>query len=225
MHDDYYTVPRRHTLRLIQRFYLRTAQQLRLLNIGLKTSLYLQAMEAVASLVTTRASLEISIYGKSMKLLDSSQQPNYLLYYVQRWLEFAVNIVTMLLVVIIIVLVNTLREKVGSGFAGIALSNNLAFSATMQATINSRIQPEISFGAVARIMSFSLQMESEDDEALESLAADGRNTQLVEPNLSTLGSNITSRIILSQSLRKLASWMEPFYSTPIHNGVKMTKPS
>ncbi|RFU80509.1 abc transporter [Trichoderma arundinaceum] len=165
------------------------ARQLRLLDIELKAPLYSQLMETVAGLVTIRAfHWESRSTAKNMKILDESQQPSYLLYCVQRWLVFAVNIVIMLLAVILIVLTTTLREKIGPGFAGIALSNILAFSATMQATINSWVQLEISLGAVARIRSFSMQTKSEDDEARDSLAAEGRNEQLVEPNLNALGS-------------------------------------
>ncbi|KAL7783855.1 hypothetical protein V8C37DRAFT_26672 [Trichoderma ceciliae] len=96
--------------------------------------------------------------------------------------------VIMLLAVILIVLTTTLREKIGPGFPGIALSNILALGATMQATINSWVQLEISLGSVACIRSFSLQTKSEDDEALDNLAAEGRNKQLVEPDLDALDS-------------------------------------
>lgn len=173
----------------VQHFYLRTARQLRLLDIEFKAPLYSQLMETVAGLVTIRAfHWESRSTAKYMKALDKSQQPNYLLLCVQRWLVFAVNIMVMLLAVILIVLTTTLREKIGPGFAGVALSNILAFSATMEATINSWVQLEISLGAVARIRSFSMQTKSEDDEALVVLAAKGRNEQLMEPNLNALDS-------------------------------------
>ncbi|KAM0522494.1 hypothetical protein ACHAPE_002084 [Trichoderma viride] len=146
-------------------------------------------METVAGLITIRAfHWESRSTAKYMKALDKSQQPNYLLLCVQRWLVFAVNIMIMLLAVILIVLTTTLREKIGPGFAGVALSNILAFSATMEATINSWVQLEISLGAIARIRSFSMQTKSEDDEALDALAAEGRNEQLVKPNLNALDS-------------------------------------
>ncbi|KAL7924395.1 multidrug resistance-like protein [Trichoderma austrokoningii] len=173
----------------VQHFYLRTARQLRLLDIEFKAPLYSQLMETVSGLVTIRAfHWEFRSIAKYMNVLDTSQQPNYLLLCVQRWLVFAVNIMIMFLAVILIVLITTLREKIGPGFTGVALSNILAFSATMEATINSWVQLEISLGAVARIRSFSMQTKSEDDEALEALAAEGRNEQLLEPNLHALDS-------------------------------------
>ncbi|EHK50430.1 multidrug resistance-like protein [Trichoderma atroviride IMI 206040] len=173
----------------VQHFYLRTARQLRLLDIEFKAPLYSQLMETVAGLVTIRAfHWESRSAAKYMKVLDKSQQPNYLLLCVQRWLVFAVNIMVMLLAVILIVLTTTLREKIGPGFAGVALSNILAFSATMEATISSWVQLEVSLGAIARIRSFSMQTKSEDDEAIDALAAEGRNEQLIEPNLNALDS-------------------------------------
>lgn len=173
----------------IQHFYLRTARQLRLLDIEFKAPLYSKLMETVSGLVTIRAfHWESRSTAKYRKILDNSQQPNYLLFCVQRWLVFVVNIMIMLLAVILIVLITTLREKIGPGFAGVALSNILAFGATMEATISSWVEFEICLGAVARIRSFTMQTKSEDDEAVDALASEGRNEKLMEPNLNALDS-------------------------------------
>lgn len=175
----------------LQHFYLRTARQLRLLDIEYKAPLYTQLMETVSGLVTIRAfHWESRSTAKNLRILDISQQPSYLLYCVQRWLQFSVNIVIMLLAVILIVLTTTLREKIGPGYVGIALSNILAFSATMQATINSWVQLEISLGAVARIRSFSGDVKSEDEEAIERLITAGKPAVLAEPDLKGSGAEI-----------------------------------
>ena len=118
-----------------------------------------------------------------MKILYASQQPSYLLFCVQRWITFAVNAVIMYAAVVLIVLTTTLREAIGPGYVGIALSNILAFSATMQATITSWVTLEIALGAVARIRSFEMDVRSEDDEASEWLAKQGRDQQLLEPSM------------------------------------------
>ncbi|KND86897.1 Canalicular multispecific organic anion transporter 2 [Tolypocladium ophioglossoides CBS 100239] len=166
----------------IQHFYLRTARQLRLLDIEYKAPLYTQLMETITGIVTIRAfGWESRSTAKTMRILNASQQPSYLLYCVQRWITFAVNAVIMMLAVVLIVLTTTLREAIGPGYVGIALSNILAFSATMQATITSWVTLEIALGAVARIRSFALDVRSEDDEASECLAKQGRDEQLLEP--------------------------------------------
>lgn len=168
----------------IQHFYLRTARQLRLLDIEYKAPLYTQLMETITGIVTIRAfRWESRSTAKTMKILDASQQPSYLLFCVQRWITFAVNAVIMMLAVVLIVLTTTLREAIGPGYVGIALSNILAFSATMQATITSWVTLEIALGAVARIRSFELDVRSEDDEASEWLAKQGRDQQLLEPSM------------------------------------------
>ncbi|GJN68101.1 hypothetical protein PLICBS_002144 [Purpureocillium lilacinum] len=172
----------------IQHFYLRTARQLRLLDIEYKAPLYTQLMETISGVVTIRAfRWETQSTEKAMRILDTSQKPSYLLFCVQRWITFAVNMVIMMLAVILIVLTTTLREAIGPGYVGIALSNILAFSATMQATITSWVTLEIALGAVARIRSFSMQVRSEDDEARDGLAKAGLDARLVQPTPETVG--------------------------------------
>lgn len=158
-------------------FYLRTARQLRLLDIEYKAPLYSQLMETVAGLVTIRAfRWEDRSTAKNMRILDESQQPNYLLYCAQRWLTFAVNMMIMLLAVALITVATTLRETIGPGYVGVAMSNILAFSFTAQAVITSWVQLEVSLGAVARIRSFAMHTESEDDLAAKRLP-DGKQLQ------------------------------------------------
>ncbi|UNI16453.1 hypothetical protein JDV02_002885 [Purpureocillium takamizusanense] len=172
----------------IQHFYLRTARQLRLLDIEYKAPLYTQLMETISGVVTIRAfRWEAQSTAKAMRILDISQRPSYLLFCVQRWITFAVNMVIMVLAVILIVFTTTLREAIGPGYVGIALSNILAFSATMQATITSWVTLEIALGAVARIRSFSMQVRSEDDEARDSLAKAGVDAQLLSLTAETVG--------------------------------------
>ncbi|KYK57377.1 ABC transporter [Drechmeria coniospora] len=178
----------------LQHFYLRTARQLRLLDIEYKAPLYTQLMETITGIVTIRAfRWESRSTEKAMQILDTSQQPSYLLYCVQRWITFAVNIVIMLLAVILIVLTTTLREAIGPGYVGIALSNILAFSATMQGTITSWVTLEIALGAVARIRAFEMQVKSEDDEASERLLESGRDSHLMEPPTDSAGRQWPSR--------------------------------
>lgn len=148
---------------IIQRFYLRTSRQMRLLDIEMKAPLYSQLIETLTGLATIRAfRWEDGSAAKNVSILDDSQRPAYLLFCLQRWLTFAVDIVIMFLAMILIVLTTTLRREIGAGDIGIALSNIIAFSATMKATITSWVSLEVSLGAIARIRSFSSDVQPED---------------------------------------------------------------
>ncbi|KAG9258286.1 multidrug resistance-like protein [Emericellopsis atlantica] len=149
---------------LLGHFYLRTARQLRQMAIDLKAPLYTHFMQTLTGMVSIRA---FGWQGRSARqnilILDKSQRPNYLLYCAQRWLTLAVNIIIMLVAIALIVVVTNLREAIGPGYVGVALSNILAFSFTVQAIITSWVQLEVSLGAVARIKTFAKALPSEDD--------------------------------------------------------------
>ncbi|KAF4311832.1 Metal resistance protein YCF1-like protein 2 [Botryosphaeria dothidea] len=148
----------------IQHFYLRTSRQMRLLDIEYKAPLYSQLIETLNGLPTIRAfHWEEESEKNNFSILDDSQRPSYLLYCLQRWLTFAVDMIIALLALILIVITTTIREQIGPGYMGIALSNILAFSATMKATITSWVSLEVSLGAVARIKNFVSEVTPEDD--------------------------------------------------------------
>ncbi|TLD19247.1 hypothetical protein PspLS_09793 [Pyricularia sp. CBS 133598] len=155
------------SLYLVQHFYLRTSRQMRLLDIELKAPLYSQFIETIDGLATIRAfGWEDGSVKRNMAILNDSQRPSYILYCLQRWLVFSVDMLIMFLALILIILTTTLRQQIGPGFIGIALSNILAFSATMKSTITSWVNLEVSLGAVSRIRSFALDLETELPEKL-----------------------------------------------------------
>jgi ATP-binding cassette, subfamily C (CFTR/MRP), member 1 len=146
----------------IQRFYLRTSRQMRFLDIEHKAPLYSQMMETLSGLLSIRAfGWQEGAYTTNWRLLDDSQRPNYLLYCLQRWLTLSVDLVIALLAVIMIIVTTTLREQIGPGYMGVALTNVLAFGSTLKAALTSWVSLEISIGAVARIKNFASRTEPE----------------------------------------------------------------
>ena len=146
----------------IQRFYLRTSRQMRFLDIEHKAPLYSQMMETLSGLLSIRAfGWQEAAYTTNWRLLDDSQRPNYLLYCLQRWLTLSVDLVIALLAVIMIIITTTLREQIGPGYIGVALTNVLAFGSTLKAALTSWVMLEISIGAVARIKNFASLTEPE----------------------------------------------------------------
>lgn len=147
---------------LIQKFYLRTSRQMRLLDIEHKAPLYSQTIETLDGLASIRAfGFEDGIMDAMCKSLDDSQRPVYLLACLQQWLLFASDMTVALLAVILITITTTLREQIGVGFMGLALSNVVGFSSTVQMLLVTWVQLEISIGAVARLKKFAFSIEPE----------------------------------------------------------------
>ncbi|KAK1984403.1 ABC transporter [Colletotrichum cereale] len=146
----------------IQHFYLRTSRQMRLLDIEQKAPLYSQLIETLEGLATIRAfRWEDDFEKTNLQRLDNSQRPSYLLTCLQRWLTFSVDMVIAVIAIVLIALVTTLREQIGPGFIGVALTNVLSFSDTVKAIITSWVTLEVSLGAVARVRNFTLTTRPE----------------------------------------------------------------
>ncbi|KAK0370729.1 ABC transporter [Colletotrichum limetticola] len=162
------------TFYAIQHFYLRTSRQMRLLDIEHKAPLYSQLIETLEGLATIRAfRWEDNFEKVNLRRLDDSQRPKYLLACLQSWLTFSVDMVIAVIAVILIVLVTTLREQIGPGFIGVALTNVLAFSGCVKAIITSWVMLEVSLGAVARVRNFSLTTASENNSPVQRAEPEG----------------------------------------------------
>ncbi|PHH65591.1 hypothetical protein CDD81_2026 [Ophiocordyceps australis] len=147
---------------LIQKFYLRTSRQMRLLDIEHKAPLYSQTIETLDGLASIRAfGFQGTIMTTMCSNLDDSQRPVYLLACLQQWLLFASDMTVAVLAVILITITATLREQIGVGFMGLALSNVVAFSSTLQMLLVTWVQLEITIGAVARVKKFTCSIEPE----------------------------------------------------------------
>ncbi|KAF4887641.1 ABC transporter FUM19 [Colletotrichum fructicola] len=137
----------------IQRFYLRTSRQLRLLDLEAKAPLYTNFIDTIRGLVTFRAfgwTDEATRLNSS--LLDTSQRPEYLLSMVQRWLSFVLGIVVALIAVLVVTLSTQLRSN--AGFAGASMVSIMSFGRTLANLVEKYTLLETSIGAVVRLRSF-----------------------------------------------------------------------
>ncbi|KAG5990194.1 hypothetical protein E4U52_004866 [Claviceps spartinae] len=135
-------------LYMIQRFYLRTSKQLRLLDLEAKAILHTKVSDvsAHAGPSMIRAHGWQSVMRQNfMKKMDASQKPIYLLFSVQRWLQLVLNLVVAGLVVLVAGVAVAVRSKVNVGAIGIAFLN----ASTL--------------GAIARIALFKRDTPSEQD--------------------------------------------------------------
>ncbi|KAF5567149.1 multidrug resistance-associated [Fusarium phyllophilum] len=140
---------------LIQRFYVRTSKQLRLLEIEHKAPLFSHFLETIDGLATIRAFGWIQPYtDKALSRIDDAQKPAYLLNCIQRWLTLVLDMVVAFLTIILVVFAVTLREKIDPSLLGIALVNMMRLGTNMKGIILNWSLLETSLGAIARIRMF-----------------------------------------------------------------------
>lgn len=181
---------------VLQKFYLRTSRQMRLLDLEAKSPLYSHFIESLSGLVTIRAfgwgdNFQVSDLlsshspvisnillrhqhtdlnqERNLILLDASQKPYYLLFCIQRWLALVLDLLVMVLAVILMVLVVQLRDKISPGFVGLALLNVMGFNTSLAQIIKCWTNLETALGAISRLISFSATTKSEN-------AAEERNS-------------------------------------------------
>jgi ABC-type multidrug transport system fused ATPase/permease subunit len=147
---------------IIQKFYLRTSRQMRFLDIEHTAPLYSHTIEILDGLASIRAfSYEEGCLKAMCHSLNESQRPAYILACLQQWLLFASDMTVAVMAVLLIIITTTLRQEIGVGFMGLALSNIVAFGTTVQMLLVTWVQLEISIGAIARIKKFSSSIDSE----------------------------------------------------------------
>ncbi|KAJ5663871.1 hypothetical protein N7507_004602 [Penicillium longicatenatum] len=165
---------------MLQKFYLRTSRQMRLLDLEAKSPLFSQFIESLSGLVTIRAFGWASVFeDQNLTLLDTSQKPFYLLFCIQRWLELVLDLSVAVLGTILMVLVVKLRNEVGTGYVGLAILNVITFSESLSEILRNWTELETSIGAIARIKDFVTHTASEDK------SGEDEGLQVGELNLSS----------------------------------------
>ncbi|KFA48354.1 hypothetical protein S40293_04500 [Stachybotrys chartarum IBT 40293] len=148
-------------LYVLQKFYLRTSRQLRLIEIEAKSPVYSQFSETLRGLSTIRAfGWQQDFVKQTYGFMDDSQKPFYLLFAIQRWLSFVLDCLVAVMAVVVMSLATQLDGS-SAGSLGIALVNILSFSQGLTNLLRSWVDMETSLGAVARIRKFQLDTPSE----------------------------------------------------------------
>ena len=150
-------------LYILQKFYLRTSRQMRLLDLEAKAPLYGEFMETLRGLVSIRAfRWQIASTTRFTKLLNQSQKPFYGLWSIQRWLNFVLDMLVATVATIIVALATQLPGSSSASGIGVALINILTFSQDLSALIRTWTDLETSLGAVARIRDFEQHTPNEN---------------------------------------------------------------
>ncbi|KAI9167867.1 ABC multidrug transporter B [Paramyrothecium foliicola] len=191
-------------LYILQKFYLRTSRQIRLLDLEAKTPLYSYFLQTLQGLVTIRAyGWQLPSAKENAALLDSSQRPFYLMYSIQRWLNLVLDLVVAAIATLIVALATQLNDS-SAGSLGVSLVSILTFSQDLTALIRTWTDLETSLGAIARVKNFELETPSEhlEKETLEPPAEWPAKGEIEFRNLSsaykassdTILKNLTFRI-------------------------------
>lgn len=144
----------------VQNFYLRTSRQLRLLELEAKSPLYTSFLETLNGLSTLRSfGWASEALEANRRLLDSSQKPLYLLYMIQRWLTFVLDMMVACVAIIVVALAVALKSS--GGLAGVALTQVMSLSMMLTTIVMQWTVVETSIGSVGRIKTFVENTPSE----------------------------------------------------------------
>lgn len=148
----------------VQKFYLRTSRQMRLLDLEAKSPLYSDFIASFSGLTALRA------YGwtrdaenENLRRLNESQKPYYLLYCIQRWLSLVLNLIVAGMAVVVIGLAVGLRSQISPGLLGVALTSVMGIGMTLSMLIQMWTQLETSLGAITRVNEFANDTPREED--------------------------------------------------------------
>ncbi|KAH8591587.1 P-loop containing nucleoside triphosphate hydrolase protein [Bisporella sp. PMI_857] len=152
-------------LYFLQKLYLRTSRQIRLLDIELRAEVLSNFLETLEGISHIRAfSWQSQSIDQNIKNLDVSQGPNYIMHSVQQWLTLVLDLIVAGLAVLVISLAIAFRDSTTGGQIGIALNVILTISNTLERLLESWTQLETSFEAISRIKTLEQALYPEDEE-------------------------------------------------------------
>lgn len=141
-------------LYLIQRVYLRTSRQLRLLDIEAKAPLFAHFTDTLKGLPSIRAfGWQHPMEEKNFELLEFSQRPFYMMNAIQRWLSLTLDLMVAGIAVILMILVATLPTN--TAYIGVALYNIVLFTQSIKMLIQFWTNLETHIGSITRIKEYS----------------------------------------------------------------------
>ncbi|KAL9616750.1 MAG: hypothetical protein Q9160_008407 [Pyrenula sp. 1 TL-2023] len=144
----------------LQRYYLRTSRQLRLVDIEAKAPLYKHFAETVSGVTTIRVYGQNPVFYRQLqRMLDLAQAPYYMLFCIQQWLVLVLDLTVGSLAVVIAAIalfpsVSSSHSGISTGSLGVALVIVLQFNGLLSQSIQAWTKLETSIGAVYRVQQF-----------------------------------------------------------------------
>jgi ATP-binding cassette subfamily C (CFTR/MRP) protein 1 len=147
----------------VQRYYLRTSKQLRLLDLEAKAPVYSHFSETLEGISTIRAfGWEEYFQETALAGLDKSQKPAYLMFCIQRWLNLVLGLTSGAMGVVVIALALLIPSSSDPGLLGIALTSVLQFTSGIGAAGEMWTELETAFTSVTRTRKFEQDTPNED---------------------------------------------------------------
>lgn len=133
------------------------------MDLETKSPVYSHFLETLEGVSTIRAfGWQEQSSAISIRRLDASQKPYYLLYCIQRWLALVLDLIVAAVAVIVVALAVKLSSTTSAGLIGLALANVLQFNQTLSKLIEYWTELETSLGAIARIKTFEARTTPEE---------------------------------------------------------------
>lgn len=150
---------------IVQRVYLRTSRQLRILELSSRAAVLSSFTETVAGSPTIRAfGWQPLVTQGASHVLDGSQRPLYLLLCLQRWLNVVLDLLVAAVAIGVVAAAVRLRESTTGGEIGVALNVILVANTTLLKLVANWTDLEISLGAVARLREVDRGTAREEEE-------------------------------------------------------------
>ncbi|KUI53705.1 ABC transporter C family member 3 [Cytospora mali] len=151
------------TFYIIQKFYLQTSRQLRVLDIEAKAPLISHFLDTLRGLTTIRAYGAGAVHENHLfEMLDLSQRPFYLLYCIQIWLGLVIELCVAAVAVVLVGITVGVRNSPTAEFLGVSLLSIVSFAVNLDDLVRNWTSLETAIQAIDRIQSFSLNTPSEE---------------------------------------------------------------
>lgn len=165
----------------IQRYYLQTSRQLRVLELDTNKVLTRHFSESAAGIEHIRAfQWQDKLIAKFHVLLDLTQRSVYMMYCIQQWLECVLDLSTTGTAVLLVAIAVEIRSSATANSMGLALLSLIMFSDTVSSWIRSSVAMETAFGAISRIWKFEQDTPREKQPDGAAVPADWPRTGKVE---------------------------------------------
>ncbi|KAB8236980.1 ABC transporter [Aspergillus alliaceus] len=139
----------------IQRYYIRTSRQLRVMEIEARSPLFTNFMETTVGLATIRAfGWQKEYKAINQTCLHNSQKPYYLLLSIQMWLSVVLDMSIAGFVVVLMGIAVATMGHASPSSIGLALVNVASLSTSIKNFIAYWTSLETSLGAITRVKDF-----------------------------------------------------------------------
>jgi ATP-binding cassette, subfamily C (CFTR/MRP), member 1 len=147
----------------IQRFYLRTSRQIRLLDLEAKTPMYRHFTETLEGLAVIRSfGWQAKFENEAINSLEESQKPYYLMFSIPLWLTVSLELMASALTVMLTTLALLIPQSSDPGSLGVGLTTTFLIAGSLQSMVNTWADVETSLGSIARTRSYERETPNEN---------------------------------------------------------------